>query len=74
MTFAAFFTHPFVNLECAPSEKSLSRARDLAQRAEKCADKVGAMKLYCQSFDHYLSALQYIDGDRDREAVRKEFC
>ena len=76
MSFDAFFTHPQVDLERAPSAQSLCRATELAGRAEaaeRSTDVVLSVKLYSQSLEHFLSALQYIDDQTERERVRAQF-
>lgn len=75
MQFEEFFTHPFVDLDHAPSEECLKKATDYFDLATKADDDeryYDAVKLYCRALDYYLPALQYFSPDSHERASLRE--
>uniref|UniRef100_A0A3B3ZV08 Serine/threonine-protein kinase ULK3 n=1 Tax=Periophthalmus magnuspinnatus TaxID=409849 RepID=A0A3B3ZV08_9GOBI len=63
ITFAEFFTHPFVDLEHMPSGESLGKAKDLVMQAvqkDQEGDRGAALSFYCSALEHFVPAIHYI--------------
>uniref|UniRef100_A0A672Z8K4 Serine/threonine-protein kinase ULK3 n=1 Tax=Sphaeramia orbicularis TaxID=375764 RepID=A0A672Z8K4_9TELE len=60
ITFAEFFTHPFVDLEHMPSVESLGKAKDLVLQAvqkDQEGERSSALSLYCSALEHFVPAI-----------------
>ncbi|KAM8876692.1 serine/threonine-protein kinase ULK3 [Synchiropus picturatus] len=69
ITFAEFFTHPFVDLEHMPSAESLGKAKKLVMQAvqkDQEGDRTTALSLYCSALEHFVPAIFY-ETDRQRK-------
>lgn len=75
LSFEAFFAHPFVDLEHAPSKDSLPRAIELvtaAVAADASGDLPAAVDLYCKALEHFVAAIDYETDALKQEALRKK--
>uniref|UniRef100_A0A665VUL5 Serine/threonine-protein kinase ULK3 n=1 Tax=Echeneis naucrates TaxID=173247 RepID=A0A665VUL5_ECHNA len=60
ITFAEFFTHPFVDLEHMPSADSLVKAKELVLQAiqkDQEGERSAALTLYCSALEHFVPAI-----------------
>lgn len=75
ITFAEFFTHPFVDLEHMPSAESLGKAKELVLRAvqkDQEGDRSAALSLYCSALEHFVPAIHYETDRIRKDALRQK--
>lgn len=75
ITFAEFFTHPFVDMEHMPSAESLSKAKDLVMQAvqkDQEGDKSAALSFYCSALEHFVPAIHYETDRLRKDALRQK--
>ncbi|XP_072038604.1 serine/threonine-protein kinase ULK3-like [Amphiura filiformis] len=71
--FSDFFQHPFIDLDHVPCTESLQKAKALVQEAvtrDNAGEWNSAARLYCQSLEYFLPAIQYERNHRRKEALR----
>ncbi|KAM9764962.1 serine/threonine-protein kinase ULK3 [Menidia menidia] len=69
ITFAEFFTHPFVDMEHMPSAESIVKAKELVTQAvqrDQDGERSTALSLYCSALEHFVPAIHY-ETDRQRK-------
>ncbi|XP_056881370.1 serine/threonine-protein kinase ULK3 isoform X5 [Takifugu flavidus] len=75
ITFADFFSHPFVDLEHMPSADSLATAKKLVLRAVE-EDQAGqwsaALSHYCSALEHFVPAIHYETEAQRKDALRQK--
>nr|XP_046266647.1 serine/threonine-protein kinase ULK3 isoform X2 [Scatophagus argus] len=74
ITFAEFFTHPFVDLEHMPSPESLVKAKELVLQAvqkDQEGERSAALSLYCSALEHFVPAIHY-ETDRQRKDTLRQ--
>ncbi|XP_065644507.1 serine/threonine-protein kinase ULK3 isoform X2 [Hydra vulgaris] len=74
ITFEEFFSHPFVDLNTAPSQESFVKAVKIVTEAVKLdseKDYKNALKLYCSALEHFLPAIDY-ERDTEKKLVIRE--
>lgn len=68
--FTEFFSHPFIDLEHAPSSTSLEKAKIIVSKAVE-ADKAenihDAVQLYGDALEHFVAAIHY-----EKHSIKKE--
>ncbi|XP_014675720.1 PREDICTED: serine/threonine-protein kinase ULK3-like [Priapulus caudatus] len=73
ISYEDFFNHPFIDLEHMPSSDCLPKAIKLVTKAVK-QDQQGevekAVKLYCQSLDYFVPAIQAEISKQKKDAIR----
>uniref|UniRef100_A0A8C7ZXE5 Serine/threonine-protein kinase ULK3 n=1 Tax=Oryzias sinensis TaxID=183150 RepID=A0A8C7ZXE5_9TELE len=60
ITFAEFFTHPFVDMEHMPSADSMEKAKELVLQAvqkDQEGERSSALSLYCSALEHFVPAI-----------------
>uniref|UniRef100_A0A8C9YJ31 Serine/threonine-protein kinase ULK3 n=1 Tax=Sander lucioperca TaxID=283035 RepID=A0A8C9YJ31_SANLU len=60
ITFAEFFTHPFVDMEHMPSAESLVKAKELVLQAvqkDQEGERSAALSLYCSALEHFVPSI-----------------
>nr|XP_060611519.1 serine/threonine-protein kinase ULK3 [Anolis sagrei ordinatus] len=75
LSFQAFFTHPFVDMEHMPSGESLGKATSLVTEAVKkdqAGDAAAALSLYSKALEYFVPALYYETDVRRKEAIRSK--
>ncbi|XP_033840649.1 serine/threonine-protein kinase ULK3 [Periophthalmus magnuspinnatus] len=75
ITFAEFFTHPFVDLEHMPSGESLGKAKDLVMQAvqkDQEGDRGAALSFYCSALEHFVPAIHYETDRLRKDALRQK--
>uniref|UniRef100_A0A672ZB25 Serine/threonine-protein kinase ULK3 n=1 Tax=Sphaeramia orbicularis TaxID=375764 RepID=A0A672ZB25_9TELE len=75
ITFAEFFTHPFVDLEHMPSVESLGKAKDLVLQAvqkDQEGERSSALSLYCSALEHFVPAIHYETDRQRKDALRQK--
>ncbi|XP_026150028.1 serine/threonine-protein kinase ULK3 isoform X2 [Mastacembelus armatus] len=75
ITFAEFFTHPFVDLEHMPSAESLAKAKELVLQAvqkDEQGDRPAALSLYCSALEHFVPAIHYETDRQRKDALRQK--
>nr|XP_057944647.1 serine/threonine-protein kinase ULK3 isoform X2 [Doryrhamphus excisus] len=75
ITFAEFFTHPFVDLEHMPSAESLGKAKDLVLQAvqkDQESEWSAALSLYCSALEHFVPAIYYETDQQRKDVLRKK--
>lgn len=75
ITFAEFFTHPFVDLEHMPSTESLGKAKNLVMQAvqkDQEGDRSSALTLYCSALEHFVPAIHYETDRLRKDALRQK--
>uniref|UniRef100_H3C7Q0 Serine/threonine-protein kinase ULK3 n=1 Tax=Tetraodon nigroviridis TaxID=99883 RepID=H3C7Q0_TETNG len=75
ITFAQFFSHPFVDLEHMPSADSLGKAKELVLQAvgkDQSGDWSAALSLYCSALEHFVPAVQYETEPQRKDALRQK--
>uniref|UniRef100_A0A672I504 Serine/threonine-protein kinase ULK3 n=1 Tax=Salarias fasciatus TaxID=181472 RepID=A0A672I504_SALFA len=67
ITFAEFFTHPFVDLEHMPSAESIVKAKELVLQAvqkDQEGERSAALSLYCSALEHFVPAIHCKSNNR----------
>uniref|UniRef100_A0A8D2KT87 Serine/threonine-protein kinase ULK3 n=1 Tax=Varanus komodoensis TaxID=61221 RepID=A0A8D2KT87_VARKO len=75
LSFQAFFTHPFVDMEHMPSARSLDKATSLVSEAVKKdqeGEAAAALSLYSSALEYFVPALQYETEAHRKEALRSK--
>ncbi|KAM6981401.1 serine/threonine-protein kinase ULK3 [Aplochiton taeniatus] len=75
LTFAQFFSHPFVDLEHMPSEDSLKKAKALVLQAvqkDQEGERSAALSFYCSALEHFVPAIHYETDRLRKEALRQK--
>ncbi|KAG7242593.1 hypothetical protein INR49_020306, partial [Caranx melampygus] len=75
ITFAEFFTHPFVDLEHMPSAESLGKAKELVLQAiqkDQEGERSAALSLYCSALEHFVPAIHYETDRQRKDALRQK--
>uniref|UniRef100_A0A3P9LD44 Serine/threonine-protein kinase ULK3 n=1 Tax=Oryzias latipes TaxID=8090 RepID=A0A3P9LD44_ORYLA len=75
ITFAEFFTHPFVDMEHMPSADSIERAKELVLQAvqkDQEGERSSALSLYCSALEHFVPAIHYETDRQRKEALRQK--
>lgn len=75
ITFAEFFTHPFVDLEHMPSAESLSKAKALVMQAvqkDQEGDRSSALSFYCNALEHFVPAIHYETDRLRKDSLRQK--
>ncbi|XP_072236239.1 serine/threonine-protein kinase ULK3 isoform X1 [Leuresthes tenuis] len=75
MTFAEFFTHPFVDLEHMPSADSIVKAKELVLQAiqkDQEGEKSAALSFYCSALEHFVPAIHYETDRQRKDALRQK--
>ncbi|XP_029354887.1 serine/threonine-protein kinase ULK3 isoform X3 [Echeneis naucrates] len=75
ITFAEFFTHPFVDLEHMPSADSLVKAKELVLQAiqkDQEGERSAALTLYCSALEHFVPAIHYETDRQRKDALRQK--
>ncbi|KAF6726260.1 Serine/threonine-protein kinase ULK3 [Oryzias melastigma] len=75
ITFAEFFTHPFVDMEHMPSADSIEKAKELVVQAvqkDQDGERSSALSLYCSSLEHFVPAIYYETDRQRKEALRQK--
>ncbi|XP_056231219.1 serine/threonine-protein kinase ULK3 isoform X1 [Seriola aureovittata] len=75
ITFAEFFTHPFVDLEHMPSAESLVKAKELVLQAiqkDQEGERSAALSLYCSALEHFVPAIHYETDRQRKDALRQK--
>ncbi|XP_077419749.1 serine/threonine-protein kinase ULK3 isoform X2 [Vanacampus margaritifer] len=77
ITFAEFFTHPFVDMEHMPSAESLGKAKELVQQAvqkDQDGERSVALSLYCSALEHFVPAIYYESDRQRKDVLRQKVC
>uniref|UniRef100_A0A8C7ZVN7 Serine/threonine-protein kinase ULK3 n=1 Tax=Oryzias sinensis TaxID=183150 RepID=A0A8C7ZVN7_9TELE len=77
ITFAEFFTHPFVDMEHMPSADSMEKAKELVLQAvqkDQEGERSSALSLYCSALEHFVPAIHYETDRQRKEALRQKVC
>eukprot|EP00064_Thunnus_orientalis_P007006 superscaffoldBa00000754_g7025 len=75
ITFAEFFTHPFVDMEHMPSVESLGKAKALVLQAvqkDQEGERTDALSLYCSALEHFVPAIHYETDRQRKDALRQK--
>ncbi|TKS69774.1 Serine/threonine-protein kinase ULK3 [Collichthys lucidus] len=75
ITFAEFFTHPFVDLEHMPSAESLVKAKELVLQAvqkDQEGERSAALSFYCSALEHFVPAIHYETDRQRKDALRQK--
>ncbi|XP_072320826.1 serine/threonine-protein kinase ULK3 isoform X2 [Eucyclogobius newberryi] len=75
ITFAEFFTHPFVDLEHMPSPESLGKAKALVMQAvqkDQEGNRSAALSFYCSALEHFVPAIHYETDRQRKDALRQK--
>uniref|UniRef100_A0A8C8A220 Serine/threonine-protein kinase ULK3 n=1 Tax=Oryzias sinensis TaxID=183150 RepID=A0A8C8A220_9TELE len=75
ITFAEFFTHPFVDMEHMPSADSMEKAKELVLQAvqkDQEGERSSALSLYCSALEHFVPAIHYETDRQRKEALRQK--
>ncbi|CAL1604357.1 unnamed protein product [Knipowitschia caucasica] len=75
ITFAEFFSHPFVDLEHMPSVESLGKAKDLVMQAvqkDQEGDRSAALSFYCTALEHFVPAIYYETDRLRKDSLRQK--
>uniref|UniRef100_I3J457 Serine/threonine-protein kinase ULK3 n=1 Tax=Oreochromis niloticus TaxID=8128 RepID=I3J457_ORENI len=75
ITFAEFFTHPFVDMEHMPSAESIVKAKELVLQAvqkDQEGERSAALSLYCSALEHFVPAIYYETNCQRKEALRQK--
>lgn len=75
ITFAEFFTHPFVDMEHMPSVDSLVKAKELVLQAvqkDQEGERSAALCLYCSALEHFVPAIHYETDRQRKDALRQK--
>ncbi|XP_062245326.1 serine/threonine-protein kinase ULK3 isoform X2 [Platichthys flesus] len=75
ITFAEFFTHPFVDLEHMPSAESIVKAKELVLQAvqkDQVGERSAALSLYCAALEHFVPAIHYETDRQRKDAIRQK--
>lgn len=73
LSFQAFFSHPWVDLEHMPCAESLARATALVVQAvekDQQGEAAAALSLYCRALDFLVPSLHYEVDTQRKEALR----
>ncbi|KAA8596127.1 hypothetical protein FQN60_011418, partial [Etheostoma spectabile] len=75
ITFAEFFTHPFVDMEHMPSSESLVKAKELVLQAvqkDQEGERSAALSLYCSALEHFVPSIHYETDRQRKDALRQK--
>ncbi|KAM3876908.1 serine/threonine-protein kinase ULK3 [Diretmus argenteus] len=75
LTFAQFFSHPFVDLEHMPSAESLGKAKELVLQAvqkDQEGERSAALSFYCSALEHFVPAIHYETDRLRKDALRQK--
>ncbi|OWF35249.1 serine/threonine-protein kinase ULK3-like [Mizuhopecten yessoensis] len=75
ISFDEFFNHPFVDLDHMPSNESLDKAVAIVRDAvlsDQKGDYASAVKHYCDSLSHFISAIHHEKNKEKKEVLRKK--
>ncbi|XP_028293441.1 serine/threonine-protein kinase ULK3 isoform X1 [Gouania willdenowi] len=75
ITFAEFFTHPFLDLEHMPSAESIVKAKELVMQAvqkDQEGERSAALSLYCSALEHFVPAIHYETDRQRKDALRQK--
>ncbi|KAF3686886.1 Serine/threonine-protein kinase ULK3 [Channa argus] len=75
ITFAEFFTHPFLDLEHMPTAESLVKAKELVLQAvqkDQEGERSAALSLYCSALEHFVPAIHYETDRQRKDALRQK--
>lgn len=75
ITYEELAKHPFIDLQHLPSSESLQKAVSTVKRAvieDTAGNYNTAIKLYCESLEHFIPAIHYENNDAKKEALRKK--
>ncbi|KAJ7994943.1 hypothetical protein DPEC_G00254770 [Dallia pectoralis] len=75
ITFAQFFSHPWVDLEHMPNPESLEKAKELVLKAvqkDQDGERSAALSLYCSALEHFVPAIHYETDRLRKDALRQK--
>ncbi|XP_041837864.1 serine/threonine-protein kinase ULK3 isoform X2 [Melanotaenia boesemani] len=75
ITFAEFFTHPFLDLEHMPSADSIVKAKELVLQAvqkDQEGERSAALSFYCSALEHFVPAIHYEADQKRKDALRQK--